>query len=57
MAGKARVTRRNWLRRAAGTAGALVAAPYVITSTALGAPQAPPAGERVRLNRTAASPR
>ncbi len=51
MAGKATATRRRWLRRAAGTAGALVAAPYVITSTALGAPQAPPASERVTVGK------
>jgi hypothetical protein len=41
------VTRRKFLRRAAGTAGALAAAPYVITSTALGGEDRPPASERI----------
>jgi glucose-fructose oxidoreductase len=51
MARKATITRRGWLGRAAGTAGALVAAPYVITSTALGAPGTPPASERVTVGK------
>jgi predicted dehydrogenase len=37
------------LRQSAGVAGALVAAPYVITSTALGAEGTPPASERVTI--------
>ena len=38
------MTRRGFL---AGAVGATAAAPYVLTSTALGAPGVPPAGERV----------
>ena len=41
--------RRSFLRRSAVTAGALAAGPYVITSTALGAPGVDPAGERVTV--------
>ncbi|MBP8303203.1 MAG: twin-arginine translocation signal domain-containing protein, partial [Phycisphaerae bacterium] len=33
-----RMTRRGLLKRAAGTAAAAVAAPYVLTSSALGGP-------------------
>ncbi len=44
-----RITRRSVLRRTAGGAGALVAAPYVITTAALGAPDKPPASERVTI--------
>jgi len=49
MAQPARLTRRRLLRKAAGAAGAMAAAPYVITSTALGAPGTPPASERVTI--------
>ena len=42
-----RITRRSFL----GCAGAAVAAPYVITSTALGAPGVPPASERVTVGK------
>jgi predicted dehydrogenase len=41
--GKHTATRRKFLK----TAGAALAAPYVITSTALGAPDTPPASERI----------
>lgn len=51
MVRKATITRRRWLRRAAGTAGALAAAPYVITSAAPGAPGTPPASERVTVGK------
>ena len=47
MAPQATITRRRFLRRSAGTAGALAAAPYVITSTALGAEGRPPASGRI----------
>ena len=47
MTERATITRRKLLRRAAGAAGALVAAPYVITSTALGAEGRPAASERI----------
>ena len=40
------MTRRNFVRRAAGAA---LAAPYVITSNALGAPGVPAASERVTI--------
>ncbi len=43
------ITRRQLLRRATGVAGALAAAPYVITSNALGAPGTLPASERVTI--------
>jgi len=46
---KASITRRRLLRQAAAAGGALVAAPYVITSTALGAPGTAPASERVTI--------
>jgi len=49
MAQRGTITRRKLLGRAAGAAGALVAAPYVITSTALGAPGVDPASERVTI--------
>jgi len=42
---KETITRRDLLKRAAGA----VAAPYVITSAALGAPGKPPASERVTI--------
>jgi len=41
------VTRRRFLRQSAGAAGVLAAAPYVITSTALGAAGRPPASGRI----------
>ena len=44
-----KITRRKLLRCAAGAAGTLVAAPYVITSTALGAEGRPPASERITM--------
>ena len=43
------ITRRKFLRRATGAAGILSAAPYVVTSTALGAPARPAASERITL--------
>jgi len=43
MTERATITRRDLLKRAAGA----VAAPYVITSAALGAPGKPPASERI----------
>jgi len=49
MARKTSISRRTLLRRAAGAAGALTAAPYVITSNALGADGTPPASERVTI--------
>ena len=49
MAQQATTTRRRFLRRAAGGTGLLVAAPHVITSTALGAQGKPPASERVTI--------
>jgi predicted dehydrogenase len=39
--------RRQFLRQAATLAGGIVAAPYVVTSTALGAEGRPPASERI----------
>ncbi len=42
-------SRRRFLRRASCTAGAVVAAPYLITSTALGSADTPPASERVTI--------
>lgn len=41
-----RWTRRQILRRAAAAAGGIAAAPYVLTSTALGAEGRPPASDR-----------
>ena len=38
------VSRRRFLRQAAATVAGVVAAPYVITSTALGAESRPPSG-------------
>ncbi|OHB70499.1 MAG: hypothetical protein A2V70_07940 [Planctomycetes bacterium RBG_13_63_9] len=49
MARQATITRRKWLRHAGGAAGALVAAPYLITSSALGADDRPPASERITM--------
>ncbi len=49
MARQTSITRRTLLRRAAGAAGALAAAPYVITSAALGAPGRAPASERITM--------
>jgi len=49
MAQRATITRRKLLRRAAGAAGAMAAAPYVITSNALGADGTLPASERVTI--------
>ena len=49
MARPATITRRNLLRRAAGAAGAMAAAPYAITSTALGAGGRPPASQRITM--------
>ncbi len=49
MARANKTTRRNFLRRSAGAVGALAAGPYVITSTALGAPGVDPASERVTI--------
>ncbi len=43
------ITRRAMLRRAAGAAGTMAAAPYVITGNALGADGTPPASERVTI--------
>jgi predicted dehydrogenase len=42
-----RRTRRQFLKRAAAAGGAIAAAPYAITSTALGADGRPPASERI----------
>jgi len=42
-------TRRKFIKRAAGATGAAAATPYVITSTALGAADTPPASERVTV--------
>ncbi len=49
MAGRERSgwSRREFLKGAAAAAGGLVAAPYVITSTALGGEGRPPAGDRI----------
>jgi predicted dehydrogenase len=44
-----RMTRRGLLKRAAGTAAAAVAAPYVLTSSALGGPGITPASERITM--------
>jgi len=41
------ITRRSLLRRAAVAAGGIAAAPYVLTSTALGADGRPPASDRI----------
>ncbi len=49
MTERATITRRKLLRRVAGAAGTLVAAPYVITSTALGAEGRPAASERITM--------
>ncbi|NQU25517.1 MAG: Gfo/Idh/MocA family oxidoreductase [Candidatus Nealsonbacteria bacterium] len=49
MARANKTTRRSFLQRSAATAGALAAAPYVITSTALGAAGVDPASERVTI--------
>jgi len=49
MANSGRLTRRGFIRKAAMTATAAVAAPYMLTSRALGAPGVPPASERVTL--------
>ena len=49
MTQQATITRRKFLRRAAGAAGVLAAAPYVITSTALGADDRAAASERITL--------
>lgn len=49
MARQTTITRRQLLRRAAGAAGTLAAAPYVIASTALGAQGRPPASERITM--------
>ena len=46
---KSTITRRNLLRRAAGAASAMLAAPYVITSAALGADGRPAASERITM--------
>jgi len=43
------IARREFLKAAAAAAGGAVAVPYVITSTALGAPGVPPASERVTI--------
>ncbi len=43
------VTRRSFLRQAAGAAGAAVAAPYVLTSTALGSESLRPANDRITV--------
>jgi len=44
-----RHTRRTFIKNAMGAAAGTVAAPYVITSTALGNGSIPPAGERIAL--------
>jgi predicted dehydrogenase len=44
-----RWSRREFLKSAAAAAGGLAAAPYVITSTALGGEGRPPAGERITM--------
>jgi len=44
---RSKLGRRAFLKRAGTVAGAAVAAPYVITSTALGADGRPPASERI----------
>ncbi len=54
---KKRVTRRRFLRTTAAAAGGLVAAPYVITSTALGAKGRAPASERIVLGAIGLGPR
>ncbi len=43
------ISRRNFLRRSTAPLAAMVAAPYVITSTALGTSTIPPASERVTI--------
>ena len=57
MTERATITRRKLLRRVAGAAGTLVAAPYVIPSTALGAEGRPPASERVVTGYIGCGPR
>jgi predicted dehydrogenase len=47
MAAQQAVSRRNFLHHAGASAVAAVAAPYMLTSGALGAPGKPPASERV----------
>ncbi len=54
---KKSVTRRRFLRSTAAAAGGLVAAPYVITSTALGAKGRAPASERIVLGAIGLGPR
>jgi glucose-fructose oxidoreductase len=49
MTQREKITRRRLLRRAAGAAGALVGAPYVITSTALGGQDTAAASGRVTI--------
>jgi len=46
-----KLTRRQWLSRAAGTTGAMFAAPYVVSARALGAEGIPPASERVTVGK------
>jgi predicted dehydrogenase len=43
------LSRRQFLKRAAAVAGGIAAAPYVITSTALGAEGRPPASDRITV--------
>ena len=49
--------RRRFLKRAAVAAGGMAAAPYVITSTALGGQRRPPASERVVTGYIGTGPR
>ena len=49
MARRASLSRRRFLRTAAAAAGTAAAAPYVITSAALGAPAKAPASERITI--------
>jgi len=52
-----RPDRRRFLQRAAVAAGGIAAAPYVITSTALGGQRRPPASERVVTGYLGTGPR
>ena len=52
-----RLDRRRFLSRTAATAAAAVAAPTVITSTALGTQDVPPASERITLGYIGTGPR
>ena len=44
---KTRISRRSLMRRAIVAAGGIASAPYVLTSTALGADGRPPASDRI----------